>query len=66
MLTAADGTALELAGAERLLPIPDGGNISERWAMTDIAKGGLRRDRSFDFAADAPCCTAATFRGGRV
>lgn len=67
VLTAADGTTLELTGAERLLPMPEGGTISGRWAMTDIAIGGLRRDRSFDFAADGTLLHSSdSFVGGRV
>ena len=67
VLTAADGTTLELSDADRLLPMPEGGAISGRWAMTDIAIGGLRRDRSFDFAADGTLLHSSdSFVGGRV
>ncbi|SIQ89874.1 hypothetical protein SAMN05421641_1175 [Paracoccus thiocyanatus] len=67
VLTAADGTTLDLSGAERLLPMPEGRAITGTWAMTDIAMGGLRRDRSFDFAGDGTLLHGSdSFVGGRV
>ena len=46
--------------------MPEGGTISGRWAMTDIAPGGLRRDRSFDFAAAAGETAGTSFFDGRL
>lgn len=62
-LTAADGDAVTITGAQALQPMPEGARLDDRYYFQQIGMGGRRTDRSYVFAQDG---TVTHARGGFV